>query len=151
MNLTSPSFNHNEEIPQKYTCKGLNINPPFKISQVPKNVKSLILIIEDKDATPKPWVHWLVYNIPPDTKDFPEGKIPKGAHEGICNNNTLGYEGPCPIYFEGTHHYHFRLIALDKKLDVKSADREKILSEAKDHIIEEVEMIGLQKGTKERD
>ena len=65
MKITSPAFNNGEPIPVKYTCDGPNISPPLKFSDIPKGTQSMVLMVEDPDAPAKPWVHWLVFNIPP--------------------------------------------------------------------------------------
>src|SRR6516165_1324275 len=77
MTLNSPAFHQNDHIPSKYTCEGQDISPPFAWEGVPTGAKSLVLIIDDPDApdpeAPKTvWVHWVVYNIPPDTRSLPE-------------------------------------------------------------------------------
>ena len=77
MTLKSPAFQQNGYIPSKYTCEGEDVSPPLAWEDVPNGAKSLVLIIDDPDA-PDPkapkmvWVHWVVYNIPPDTKSLPE-------------------------------------------------------------------------------
>src|SRR5437762_3345875 len=116
LELTCPEFKNGESIPQKYTCDGPNISPPLHIKKVPLNAKSLVLIIEDPSST-IPWVHWLVFNIPPSATEFKENNIPEGATEGLCNGNTFGYEGPCPP--ENKHTYEFQLYALDIVLELK--------------------------------
>ena len=144
MELKSPLFKHGEIIPEYYTCLGPNINPPLQIEDVPPNAKSLVLVFEDVDATPKPWTHWMLFNIPVATGIIKEGSIPKGAVEGLANNHSFGYEGPCPKYFKGTHHYWFRIYALDTQLDLPAAtEREEIEEKMKDHIIEKAELLGL--------
>jgi len=144
MELKSPLFKHGEIIPEYYTCLGPNINPPLKIEDVPPNAKSLVLVFEDVDATPKPWTHWMLFNIPVVTGIIKEGSIPKGAVESLANNHSFGYEGPCPKYFKGTHHYWFRIYALDTQLDLPAAtEREAIEEKMKDHIIEKAELLGL--------
>jgi len=144
MELKSPLFKHGEIIPEYYTCLGPNINPPLQIEDVPPNAKSLVLVFEDVDATPKPWTHWMLFNIPVVTGIIKEGSIPKGAVESLANNHSFGYEGPCPKYFKGTHHYWFRLYALDIQLDLPAAiEREEIEEKMKDHIIEKAELLGL--------
>jgi len=144
MELKSPLFKHGEIIPEYYTCLGPNINPPLQIEDVPPNAKSLVLVFEDVDATPKPWTHWMLFNIPVVTGIIKEGSIPKGAVESLANNHSFGYEGPCPKYFTGTHHYWFRLYALDIQLDLPAAiEREEIEEKMKDHIIEKAELLGL--------
>ena len=137
-------FEHNQQIPQPYTCLGPNISPPLQFEDIPEGTKSLVLILEDVDATPKPWTHWLVFNIPPTTLATEQGKIPEGATEGLANNHSFGYEGPCPRYFQGTHHYWFRVFALDTVLDLPAAsEREEIEEAMQGHVIEKAELLGL--------
>src|SRR4051794_565861 len=107
MRITSPIFQNGQHVPTQYTCNGQNVNPPMDFHEVPLEAKSLVLMVEDVDAPAKPWVHWLVFNIPATSTFCPEHDIPTGSTEGICNGGTFGYEGPCPKYFAGTHHYHF--------------------------------------------
>ncbi len=141
MQLTSPVFRNNEYIPKKYTCEGLNVNPPLDFKDIPAETKSLVLLVEDPDATAKPWVHWLVYNIPPSAEGFVENAIPVGAIEGICNGGTMGYEGPCP---DGSHQYLFKLYALDTRLYIsKNGDRREVLSEMAGHVLAEAVLRGV--------
>lgn len=140
-------FENQTKIPSQYTCLGLNINPPLAFEEVSYKTKSLVLLVEDIDASPAPWTHWHVFNIPPTTKSVKEGQIPDGASEGLCNNHTFGYEGPCPTYFNGVHRYVFKLYALDKQLDLPSAtEPEQIKEVMNKHIIETAELIGLCSG-----
>jgi len=144
MKITSPLFRHGEYIPQMFTCLGPNINPPLEFGEVPANTKSMVLIFEDIDATPKQWTHWMLFDIPPATTEVTEATIPDGATEGLANNHNFGYEGPCPKYFKGTHHYWFRLYALDTKLNLPAAtEREEVETKMKDHIIAKAELLGL--------
>lgn len=143
MEITCPFFKNGEPIPEKYTCLGENINPPLDFIDVPKTAQSLVLIIEDIDATPKPWTHWLIFNILPSEKGIQEGRIPKFAMEGLSNNHTFGYEGPCPKYFKGTHHYLFRLIALNTRFYISGeVEREELEVFMDGHIIEEAVLMG---------
>lgn len=151
MNISSPAFSNNQPVPQKYTCKGPNINPPIDFSNVPEDAKSLVFLVEDVDAQDKPWVHWLVFNIPAYQTSIPEGSIPPGGVEGLANGGDPGYEGPCPIYFKGMHHYHFRAYALDAELDIPAeSDKNAVFEAMKEHIVAEAEMIGLCEGTGEQ-
>jgi Raf kinase inhibitor-like YbhB/YbcL family protein len=144
MKITSSAFRHGEHIPQMFTCLGSNINPPLQFEDVPANAQSLVLIFEDVDATPKAWTHWMLFDIPATTATVNEGTIPDGAKEGLANNHSFGYEGPCPKYFKGTHHYWFRLYALDIHLDLSAAtEREEVEEKMKDHVIEKAELPGL--------
>jgi Raf kinase inhibitor-like YbhB/YbcL family protein len=147
MQISSPVFNEQGFVPTPYTCKGTNINPPLEFRDVPTNAKSLVLLIEDVDAPEKPWVHWLVFNIPATVTELPENGIPDGAVQGLCNGGTFGYEGPCPRYFAGTHHYQFRLIALDQMLDLPAeSDKDAVLQATQGHIVGEAWLVGLAEG-----
>lgn len=141
MQLKSKAFKDGGMIPVKFTCEGPNVSPPLEFIDVPSQAKSLVLMIEDPDAEAKPWVHWMVFNIPPDAKGFEENSIAAGAEQGLCNGNTLGYEGPCPP--ENEHTYVFKLYALDKMLDSHpTPDRKKVLEQIRGHIIDEVALEG---------
>ncbi|HEY1007488.1 MAG TPA: YbhB/YbcL family Raf kinase inhibitor-like protein [Sphingobacteriaceae bacterium] len=138
------AFEHNQEIPVPYTCLGPNISPPLSFEDLPEGTQSLALIFEDTDATPRPWVHWMVFNIPATTTTVQEGTIPEGGTEGLANNHTFGYEGPCPRYFHGTHHYWLRAYALDIVLDLPAAsEREAVEEMMQGHILEKAELLGL--------
>jgi Raf kinase inhibitor-like YbhB/YbcL family protein len=142
MKIRSLVFKDGERIPAKYTCEGVNISPPLSFINIPTNTKSLVLMVEDPDAKAKPWVHWLVFNIPANAKGFEEGSIANGAVQGLCNGNTFGYEGPCPP--ENKHQYLFKLYALDTMLNIPSeSDRKVVLKEMKDHIIAEAVLVGM--------
>lgn len=144
MQITCPVFQYGEEVPQKYTCLGPNINPPLEFSNIPADAQSLVLLFEDVDATPKPWTHWMLFDIPATTAHIKEGTIPDGAMEGLANNHSFGYEGPCPKYFKGTHHYWFRLYALNEKLNLPPAtEREEVEEKMKNYIIAKAELLGL--------
>ncbi len=145
MKLESAAFRHEEEIPAKYTCDGREISPPLKISSVPQNAKSLVLIMEDPDV-PKAirpdglWIHWVVFNIVPTDQEIAEAT----SFEGVAGKNTkgsLGYIGPSPP--SGSHRYFFKLYALDKMLDLsQGASKIQIEEAMKDHVIEETALMG---------
>jgi|TARA_Y100000310_G_scaffold93932_1_gene91515 hypothetical protein len=143
MKLTSPAFENNKEMPSEYTCDGANILPELNIDEVPENTKSLALIMDDPDAPVGTWVHWVVWNIPPDTKTIAKGTEPQGT-QGKTSFGKPGYGGPCPPF--GTHRYFFKLYALDMTLDIKEDSDKKDLEAAMDgHIIEKTELLGLYK------
>ncbi|MBD3362980.1 YbhB/YbcL family Raf kinase inhibitor-like protein [Candidatus Dojkabacteria bacterium] len=153
MQIKSPEFNHNENIPSKYTCEGENISPPLTFSEVPENAQTLALIVDDPDA-PDPdapkmtWVHWVVFNIDPKTTEVGENTIPNGGTQGTNNFDELDYGGPCPPI--GEHRYFFKLYALDTKLGLDTNATKDDLIEAMDgHVLDEAELIGLyEKQTK---
>ena len=103
--ITSSAFAPGGSIPSLYTCEGKDLSPPLAFGGVPAGAKSLALIVEDPDA-PDPaapqttWVHWVLYNIPPETAGQAEAvkatALPAGTREGLNDWGRTGYGGPCP-------------------------------------------------------
>jgi hypothetical protein len=154
MTLSSPAFKQGGQIPSKYTCEGVDISPPLAWNGVPEGTKSLVLIIDDPDA-PDPkapqrvWVHWVVYNMPPDTKSLPENaskaELSQGTAVGLNDFKKTGYGGPCPPI--GRHRYFHKLYALDTTLDLRKATKPEIELAIKGHVLADAEPIGTyQKG-----
>ena len=141
LQLVSPAFKHNEFIPEKYTCDGKDINPPLLIENIPSGTKSMALIVDDPDAPAGTWVHWVVWNISPDTKEMKESSVPEGAQQGVNDFRKHEYGGPCPP--SGTHRYFFKLYALDTMLNLGSKAKKSDLEQAmKGHILEKTELVG---------
>jgi Raf kinase inhibitor-like YbhB/YbcL family protein len=151
MTITSPSFLHDRAIPARHTCDGSNTSPPLAWSGLPSGTKSLALIADDPDA-PDPaapkmtWVHWVLYNIPPDTSDLPESAategLPRGTLQGINDWHRTGYGGPCPPI--GKHRYFFKLYALDIVLpDLKHPAKAALEKAMQGHVLARSELIGL--------
>ncbi len=140
--ISSPAFKHNEHIPAKHTCDGSDVNPHLMIGNVPSGTKSLALIVDDPDAPRGTWVHWVVWNISPDTKEIKEHSIPPGAAQGMNDFRKLDYGGPCPP--SGTHRYFFKLYALDTMLNLdKKATKATLERAMQGHILAQGELIGL--------
>lgn len=145
-------FEPGKDIPVAYTCSGKNVNPPLKIIGPPPGTKSVALVVDDPDAPMGIWVHWVVYNMPPETLDIPEGvEIGKDipGSEGITDFGTAGYGGPCPPPGP-SHTYRFKVYALDvttlhfSKVPAKS-DIEKAME---GHILAMAELDGEFRRTK---
>ena len=144
MKLTSSAFEHEQIIPKKFTCQGEDINPSLKIEEVPKDAKSLVLIIDDPDAPTKTWVHWIVFNILPNISEIEENSIP--GTQGTNDFNKKDYGGPCPPL--GTHRYFFKLYALDNLLNLKEdATKADVENAMQGHILEQATLIGLYSRT----
>lgn len=113
--LQSTAFKDNKLIPVKYTCDGANISPPLYWQNVPNNTKSFILIMNDPDAPHGTWNHWIIYNLPGESRNLPEGikthALPIPAQLARNSWHRKSYGGPCPPYGE-EHHYYFKLYAL---------------------------------------
>lgn len=140
--ISSPAFPHNGSIPARHTCDGPDLSPPLRIEGVPPGAKSLALIVDDPDAPGGTWVHWIVWNIDPATREIPENRLPGGAVQGRNGFGTEKYGGPCPP--SGTHRYFFRLYALDAPLALaRGADKARLESAMKGHVLGQAEFVGL--------
>jgi len=148
--ISSSQMTGGQQIPVKYTGDGENISPPLKWSDPPEGTKELALIMDDPDAPrPDPWVHRVVYKIPPDVSGLPEGVAPAGelpdlggALQGKNSSGGLGYRGPSPPRGHGVHHYHFKLYALSAEIDLPpGADKESLLQSMSGHILAEGEIV----------
>lgn len=111
MEVSSPAFSHWNYIPKKYTCDGENINPPLMIRKIPRDAKSLVLLMDDPDEINGTHTHWLVWNIDPQAQ-IAEHSTP--GTEGLTDFRTRKYVGPC--HASGIHSFHFRIYALDKRI-----------------------------------
>lgn len=140
-------FANNENIPSKYTCDGEDAAPKLTIHDVPEKAKSLVLIVDDPDAPIGTWVHWVLYNIPPNITEIDNENLSKDIRQGITDFGRIGWGGPCPP--SGTHRYFFKLYAVDKLLDLpQGATKTQVEKEIRGHIIEESQIIGLYKRNK---
>ena len=140
MKLSSQTFENSGSIPLEYTCDGADVSPPLTFSDVPENAESLALIMDDPDAPMGTWVHWLIWNIPPNTTGFSKGENIIFL-QGKNDFGKLYYGGPCPP--SGTHRYYFKLYALDTMLDLTAGATKKQLEDAmKGHIVEEAQLMG---------
>ncbi len=142
MKLLSSAFENQGKIPVKYTCDGEDISPPLSISNVPADTKSLVLIVDDPDAPLGNWVHWLLWNINPGTLEIKEAEAPAGSVQGLNSFDKNGYGGPCPPL--GTHHYQFKLYAIDKILSIDKNSKKNVLeAEMQGHILDQTILVGL--------
>src|ERR1700736_3428362 len=141
MKITSSAFQEGGIIPEKFSKNGQNANPGLRIDGVPAEAKSLALIVDDPDAPVGLFTHWLVWNIDPKTTEIAEKSVPPGAVQGTNDYPGRGYDGPQPP--SGSHRYYFRIIALDKKLDLPSGAKRKELDKAMSgHVIAQGEYMG---------
>lgn len=125
----------------KYTEDGDNINPPLNIDGVPQGTKSLVLIMDDPDAPMGTWVHWVVFNIPPETREIAENSVPEGAVVGKNSWGRMEYGGPAPP--SGIHRYFFKLYALDITLPLgPGASKSEVEKAMKGHILAQAQFVG---------
>ncbi len=144
--LTSSAFAHEAPIPVKYSCDGENISLPLAWIDPPEGTQSFALINDDPDAPVGVWIHWVLYNIPGDTRGLNEavpaqGELGDGSQHGENSWGRWDYGGPCPP--SGTHRYFFKLYALDTVLELGAgADKETLLEAIEGHILAEAELMG---------
>lgn len=148
--LTSDAFANGASIPAKYACVGKNISPALAWGDPPAGTQSFALIVDDPDAPGGTWVHWVLYNIPAETRSLAEdlpvtGKnLPQGQGSPFVGRNSsgnIGYDGPCPP--SGTHRYFFKLYALDETVGLlPGADKGELLKAMEGHILAQSELVG---------
>jgi Raf kinase inhibitor-like YbhB/YbcL family protein len=153
LTLTSPAFAPGAEIPRRHTCEGDDASPALEWSGVPAGARSLALIVDDPDA-PDPkaprmtWVHWVLYDIPPDATGLPEAlaALPPGTREGLNDWKRTGYGGPCPPI--GRHRYFHKLYALDAVLpDLKTPTKAQLEKAMAGHVLAQAELMGTYQKT----
>jgi len=148
--ITSDAFTHGDEMPVRFTCEGDDISPALMWKGVPEKTRSLALIMDDPDA-PDPenprmtYVHWVLYNIPPDAaglaEDVAPSDLPAGTREGLNDWNRTGYGGPCPPI--GRHRYFHKLYALDVVLEeLNRPTKAKLEAAMEGHILAKAELVG---------
>jgi len=148
--LTSPSFSHDQPIPTRHTSDGDDISPALRWTDPPRGTQSFAIVVHDPDA-PDPrapkrdWVHWVLYDLPPDTRSVPEGAsnsgMPRGTREGRTDWGEPGWHGPSPPV--GQHRYYFELYALDRTLpDLGTPSRGDLDDAMKGHVLATATLMG---------
>jgi Raf kinase inhibitor-like YbhB/YbcL family protein len=147
MQMTSSAFSAGETIPNKFTYDGPDVSPQLKWNAPPSGTQSLALIMDDPDAPVGTWVHWVLYDLPANTQELPEGvakqeQLSSGARQGRNDFGKIGYGGPCPPPSK-PHRYFFKLYALDAKLGLKAgATKANVELAMKGHILAQAELMG---------
>jgi len=148
LTLESITFKDKGNIPAACTCDGTDTSPGLHWSEAPEGTKSYALIVDDPDA-PDPaapkmtYVHWVLFNIPPNVTSLPEGVkvLPGGIREGLNDWGRTGYGGPCPPI--GTHRYFHKLYALDTMLDIPGTPtKPQLLKGMEGHVLAQAALMG---------
>ncbi len=144
MKVFSPAFRQGFSIPKEYTWEGENYSPPVYFREISKHTKSLVLMMENLDVPGGGFIHWLIFNLPPNlshlTKHMPEKEdLSNGGHQGKNDFQKIGYMGPYPS--SKTNRYCLKLYALDTRLNLKPAEvtRRELLNAMEGHVIAESE------------
>jgi Raf kinase inhibitor-like YbhB/YbcL family protein len=148
--VNSTAFQAGKRIPKQYTGEGADLSPPLAWSGAPAGTAEFALIMDDPDAPRQTWVHWVLYKIPGATTGLREGipttetlSDPAGALQGKNSSNAIGYHGPMPPPGHGTHHYHFKVYALDEALSLPAgATKQQLLDAMRGHILVEGDLVG---------
>jgi Raf kinase inhibitor-like YbhB/YbcL family protein len=141
------AFEDNDFMPAKFTCEGADISPELAWAEPPAGTRALALIMDDPDAPRGTFVHWVLYDLPPDTRSLAERlakdrQLANGARQGRNDFGKIGYNGPCPPR-DAAHRYCFKLYALGCKTVLKSGATKSELERAiKDHILAHAELVG---------
>jgi Raf kinase inhibitor-like YbhB/YbcL family protein len=151
LTVSSPAFKDGQPIPEEYTAYGQGKSIPLSWSNAPSGTRSVAIIIDDPDAKrPGGFVHWLVYNIPAETTSLPPGlptkpslDTPKGASQGVNSTGAIGYFGPRPPKGDPPHHYHVKVFAIDRELNLDpGADSEALTKAMQGHVLGQGELVG---------
>lgn len=134
LNVLSPAFDEGNKIPSKYSCQGEDVSPALQWDEPPQATQSFALIMDDLDAPGGTFTHWVLFNIPSDSRGLPEAvpaqeELPNGARQGKAGFGRVGYGGPCPPPGR-PHRYEFTIYALDQHLALKAGISKKQLLEA---------------------
>jgi Raf kinase inhibitor-like YbhB/YbcL family protein len=147
MKLTSPAFQEGNTIPRKYTADGPDVSPALEWQDVPEGTRSLALICDDPDAPRGTWVHWVLFDLPADTTQLPEGvpakeTLESGARQGTNDFGKIGYGGPSPPAGK-PHRYFFKLYALDAELGLAAgAKKQQVEKAMQGHILGQGQLMG---------
>lgn len=139
MKLRSNDFEHEGMIPTRFTCDDRDVSPHLVWEGVPPGTRSFALIVDDPDAPRGTWVHWLVANMAPDTREIPQGTVPQGAVQVRNDFRKTEYGGPCPP--SGVHRYFFKLYALDVAV-LEGVNEKNFYEEVKKHAIRQAVLMG---------
>lgn len=148
--IKSSVFEEGESIPTKYTCNGINVSPPLEWTSLPENTVSIAIICEDPDAVTIAgyvWCHWIIFNLPSDINSLPEHIMTReildnNAAQGLNDFGRVGYGGPCPP--NGTHHYYYKIYALDIKLELPpQTTRKAFLESINGHILDQGQIMAI--------
>ena len=150
--VRSPAFAEGHPIPVQFTEDGEDRSPELSWSVAPKGTASFCLIVDDPDApVEEPWVHWVAVDIPGSAAKLPAGfrettepaDAPSGIVHGRNTWGTVGYRGPAPPPGHGTHHYHFKLYALDALLGLpEGVGKHELLEAISGHVLARGELVG---------
>lgn len=151
--ITSPAFGSGGMIPAPHTCDGTDVSPQLQWTNPPKGTKAFALTVQDPDAPMKTWIHWIVFNMPPDWQGIPQGfpehaEMANGTQQGKNDFGFHRYGGPCPPLGDKPHHYLFIVYALDDTLALPSQQGQPALIDdvkqaMSGHVLAQAQLVGV--------
>ena len=149
LELRSSNFTEGGTIPNQFaSCKEAENDSPELSWQSPAaNTKSFAVIVTDPDAPIGNFVHWVLYDLPPDMRELPpairkQEILPNGSIQGLNDFGEVGYDGPCPPT-HASHRYIFDLYALDTKLNLPTGSiKRQVLDAMNNHILAHGQLTG---------
>lgn len=145
--VLSPVFQEGDTIPTKYTCQGQDISPRLVWREPPTGTQTFALILDDLDAPGGVFTHWILFNIPSNSRELPEAvptqaQLASGALQGKNDFGKTGYGGPCPPPGR-PHRYQFTIYALDDSLDLEAgASKKQVLDAMQGHVLAQGQLTG---------
>jgi Raf kinase inhibitor-like YbhB/YbcL family protein len=154
LEVSSTSFSGGV-IPKRCSCDGQGVSPELSWNAPPQRTQSFALLVTDEDSPVGSYVHWVLYDLPSDKREIPEGFAqqdqPDGSRQGRTGffvggmevfHDKVGYEAPCPPG-KSSHHYIFTLYALDTKLNLPpGASQKQVLKAMRGHVLARGELVG---------
>lgn len=146
--VKSSAFNNMGMIPDKHSAYFQDVSPEISWTSVPTNAKSLVVMMEDPDASLKPVTHWILANLSPNVTGLPENVMKEAkygdAMQGANIKGKPGYYGPMPPAGDKPHKYHFQVFALNTRLDLPDGfNRQALLDAMKGRVIAKGEIVGM--------
>jgi len=147
LQVTSTAFQDGDMLDEKYTADGADISPPLTIKNISPEGETIAVIMDDPDAPVGTFTHWMIWNIPVQKNNIPEG-IPQNkkvesladAVQGYNDFGEVGYKGPAPP--SGVHNYHFKVYILDQKVKIPfDVSKQKLVNTIKDHLLQKTEIV----------
>lgn len=151
MQISSSAITDGEPIPERHTCEGEDVSPLLELAATPAAARALAIIVDDPDAPGGTFVHWLIWNLPSNLAEIPEGvsqdEVAGDLGEAVQGENDfgeIGYRGPCPPPGDGDHRYRFTVYALDAELDLEpGADRDELDEAMEGHVLGTAQISGV--------
>jgi len=138
--VTSPAFDEEAPIPEKFSCAGENVSPELSWDGVPVDAAEVALVVDDPDAPSGSFVHWVVFGLDPSVTALAEGEVPAGAKQAKNGAGDASYAGPCPPEGDDAHRYRFTVYALGEAVDGETGV-------ATDEVLDAIAESAVAKGT----